>query len=159
MEPSHSDQCNTKMFNAICGNPNCRAKKDLKIAPYFVCAYYSLPVDSHIVKRVCHPCYEAAEAHQNQLVELLKSKKSIYSDGIKKPKNQMVTIDDEEVVEERVVPVEDIEVEDEIDIFVHSLMTKYHFQEQLDASIKQLGKSFQFSIFLCQSLTLFNLLF
>jgi hypothetical protein len=145
MEPSESDQ-HTKMFNAICANPHCRAKKDLKVARYFVCAYYSLPVDSHIIKRVCQPCYESAEKHQNHLVELLKSKKSIYTDGLKKPKNQMVTIDDEEVVEELVKPVEAIEVEDDIDIFVHSLMTKYQFQDQLGASIKQLGK---LSIYKC----------
>ena len=134
----------TKMLTVICANPNCEAKKDLQIAPYFVSAYFSLPIDPNgkTIKRVCKKCFGIAEDNQQMLVQLLKEKKSIFT-GPRKPKNQTVSIDDEELVEQEVESPEEVEIEENIEVYVQNVMKKYQFQIQLDASIKNLGKFLQ----------------
>ena len=134
----------SKMLTVICANPNCESKKDLQIAPYFVSAYFSLPIDpnGNTIKRVCKTCFGVAEDHQRILVQLLKEKQSILK-GPKKPKNQTVSIDDEELVEQEVESPEEVEIEENIEVYVPSVMKKYQFQIQLDASIKNLGKFLQ----------------
>jgi hypothetical protein len=60
--------------------------------------------------------------------------------GPKKPKNQMVTIDDEECFEESMESLEEVEIEGDIDDFLKHLVEKYRFEEQIDASFHHLGK-------------------
>lgn len=122
----------------ICSNPDCGSKENLCVAPYFVCAYFGLLVERSKVRRVCQSCYKDAENHQNILVKMLHDHKSIIL-GPKKPKNQMVTIDDEECYEESGESPEEVEIEGDIEDLVKCLMEKYRFEEQVDATLKHLG--------------------
>jgi len=123
----------------ICSNPDCGSKDNLRFAPYFVCAYFGLLVEKSNMRRVCQRCYRDAENHQSVLVKMLNDHKSIAL-GPKKPKNQMVTIDDEECSEDSTESPEEVEVEGDIDNFVKYLVEKYSFEEQVDASFNHLGK-------------------
>lgn len=114
------------------------------IAPSFVKAYYGLAIEGIIVRKVCEACYESAEGHQNQLVAMLLSKQSIALHGPKKPNNQVqvVSLDDDEdaeTVEEHVEPSEELEVEEDFELFVQNIMEKYKFNDQLESSIQKLG--------------------
>ncbi|XP_046453809.1 histone-lysine N-methyltransferase SETDB1-like isoform X2 [Daphnia pulex] len=123
----------------ICSNPDCESKDNLRFAPYFVCAYFGLLVEKFNVRRVCQRCYRDAENHQSVLVKMLGDHKSIVL-GPKKPKNQMVTIDDEECSEDSTESPEEVEIEGDIDNFVKYLVEKYRFEEQVDASLNHLEK-------------------
>jgi histone-lysine N-methyltransferase SETDB1 len=123
----------------ICSNPDCGIKENLRSAPYFVCAYFGLLVEKFNSRKVCQRCYRDAENHQSVLVKMLCDHKSIAL-GPKKPKNQMVTIDDEECFEESMESLEEVEIEGDIDDFLKHLVEKYRFEEQIDASFHHLGK-------------------
>lgn len=123
----------------MCSNPECGKKDNLCAAPYFVCAYYGIHIEKRM-KRVCQKCYREAENHQDILVKMLGNNKSIIL-GPKKPKNLLITIDDEDGGDEELfVNPEEVEIEEDIDDLVNYLVQKYNFQEQVDASLKYLGK-------------------
>ncbi|XP_045036410.1 histone-lysine N-methyltransferase SETDB1 isoform X2 [Daphnia magna] len=133
----NEDKLVNKLHMKMCSNPDCGSTENLQIAPYFVCAYFGLKVETHSVRRVCQRCFRDAETHQNVLLKMLYDHKSIAL-GPKKPKNQMVTIDDEDYSEESIESLEEVEVEGDIDQFVDHLMEKYRFKQQVDASYKHL---------------------
>lgn len=122
----------------LCANPECGAKNDLQRAPHFVCAYFGLPVEKQKSRRVCKVCFQQAENHQNELVQLLKEHKPIVL-GPKTPQNHMVTIDDEESLDEAGVIDEEVEIEGDIKELVESIMASYQFEKQIEASAKHLG--------------------
>ena len=124
----------------ICSNADCGSNENLCFAPYFVCAYYGLRVERSNTRRVCQRCYREAENHQSILVNMLRDHKSIIL-GPKKPKNQMVTIDDEECSEDSMGSPEEVEIEEGIEDLVKCLVEKYKFEEQVDDTLKHLGKS------------------
>lgn len=128
-----------KVTRKICSNPECGSKTNLRTAPYFVCAYFGVLVERSSIRRVCQRCYKEAENHQNILVKMLRDHKSIVL-GPKKPKNHMVTIDDEECSDESIESPEEVEIEEDIEGLVKHLSQEYKFEQQVDASIKHLGK-------------------
>ena len=141
---------------AVCANPNCRADTNLNIiAPSFVKAYYGLAIEEQIVRKVCQACYESADSHQNHLLHLLLSNQSLAS-GPKKSNNNQVEVlsidddEDTEMVEKHRVepPEEELEVDENFELFVNSIMKKYNFNDQLEASIEKLGMYIQIFIFL-----------
>lgn len=128
----------TKIRLKICSNPDCGSKSNLYVAPYFVSAYYGFLVDKPNRRRVCQNCYKEAENHQNVLVKMLQEQKSIVL-GPRKPKNHMVTIDDEECSDESVGSTEEVEIEEDVEELVKQLARKYNFQQQVDSSTEHLG--------------------
>lgn len=135
----NGSKCDSKATRKICSNPDCGSKTNLRTAPYFVCAYFGVLVERCGIRRVCQRCYKEAENHQNVLVKMLRDHKSIVL-GPKKPKNHMVTIDDEECSDESIESPEEVEIEEDIEELVKHLSQKYKFEQQVDASIKHLGK-------------------
>lgn len=118
----------------------CNVKRDnLQVAPYFVCAYFSLETSK--LRRICLKCFEEAENHQKVLVNLLSEHKSVVS-GPKKPKNEIEIVDldaddgNAESDEELEQCQEEVELTEDVEQFVESIMEKYQFSKQLqDASI------------------------
>ena len=139
IECENQSECLNFLKLRLCANPSCRVRaEDLQIAPYFVCAYFGLQVESPKVRRVCDTCYKEAEKHQNILVGLLREQKSIVF-GPKKPKTPIITIDDEDDVEEFLEYHEEVEVKEDMGDFVKLMMEKYKFDQQIDASCQLLG--------------------
>lgn len=133
------DRLMNKLHLKMCSNPDCGSTENLRLAPYFVCAYFSIAVERYGARRVCQRCYRDAENHQNVLLKMLCDHKSIVL-GPKKPKNEMVTIDDEDNTEESIESPEEVEIEGDTDNFINYLIQKYRFRDQIDASLKHLGK-------------------
>lgn len=142
MEPSKILQRANK---SVCANPHCRDNKNLIFAPSFVSAYFGYAIDEQVVRKVCKACYESAESHQNQLMNLLLSKQSLALHCPKKLNSQVEVIsideDDTEIVEEdqQVESPEELEVNEDLGLFVNNLMEKYNFSDQLEATIEKMG--------------------
>ncbi|KAI9552321.1 hypothetical protein GHT06_022686 [Daphnia sinensis] len=112
----------------------CLKGDNLRVAPYFVCAYFSL--DTSKLRRICQKCFEEAENHQIALVNLLSEHKSVVS-GPKKPKNdiEIVDLDADDVnieSDEEQEECQEVEVTEDVEQFVDSLMVKYQFSKQLE---------------------------
>lgn len=145
--PSHVDSgvsagCVKKMPKQICLNPDCGAKINLQVAPYFVCAYFGVVSEKFGRRRVCRKCYKDAENHQNVLVKMLCDHQSIML-GPKKPRHQLVTIDDEDNEDPQSQTVEcpeEVEVEGDLKQIINQVTEKYKFGDQVKASVKFLGK-------------------
>jgi histone-lysine N-methyltransferase SETDB1 len=141
-------RCNSGPVFKVC--TVCKNKREsFKVAPYFVCAYFSLETDR--VRRVCNKCYDEAENHQSVLVNMLTDCKSIFS-GPKKPKNtvEVVDLDDEDDSDSHEEPdqcQEEVEIEDDVDNIVACAMEKYRFREQLDAASLHLRNYNIFNLF------------
>lgn len=133
-----SDEKNfAKIRPYLCSNPICGNKTDLRVAPKFVCAYYGLTEEKSHMRKVCLHCFKDAENHQDVLVELLREKRSIIL-GPKKPKNYLVTIDDEEIKNESPEPSEEVEIEEDLEAFVQATMDKYRFEQQTNDTVNYL---------------------
>jgi histone-lysine N-methyltransferase SETDB1 len=127
----------------------CKIKGDkLQVAPYFVCAFFSLETDR--VSRVCSKCYGEAENHQSVLVNMLVDNKSVFT-GPKKPKNQVEIVDlddddDVEFLEEHEKSREEVAIEEDVDDVVQYVMDKYCFGEQLNAASLHLRNYYFFKL-------------
>lgn len=139
LECVSDDRDSSKSLPSLCSNPICGNKTDLQLAPNFVCAYFGLTLEKNQVRKVCQSCFKDAENHQNVLVELLREKKSIIL-GPKKPKNYMVTIDDE-VIDDQASATEQIEVEGDITALIQDMMDTYRFDQQTNDTVNYLGNN------------------
>jgi len=138
LECVSDEKDSSKSAPSLCSNPICGNKTDLQLAPNFVCAYFGLTLEKNQVRKVCQSCYKDAENHQTVLVELLREKKSIIL-GPKKPKNYLVTIDEEEVIDDQTNPPEQIEVEGDITTILQEMMDTYRFDQQTNDTVNYLG--------------------
>ena len=129
-----------------CSNPACGNKSEnCRVAPYFVCAYFHLQKESKKQKRVCPKCYMEAESHQTVLVERLKNGEMVFDFNERGTQPEVVALDEEESSEEEESADsnevdEVVEIEDNFDKVLKSLMEKYNFKEQVDSAISHLGK-------------------
>ena len=74
------------------------------------------------------------------LVEMLKEHQSIILGPKKKPRTQVLTIDEEELEEEFASGCsEEILMEEDIDGLVNEMMEKYCFKKQVEESVAHLG--------------------
>jgi histone-lysine N-methyltransferase SETDB1 len=140
-------RCKTESVFKVC--TVCKIKGDkLQVAPYFVCAFFSLETDR--VSRVCSKCYGEAENHQSVLVNMLVDNKSVFT-GPKKPKNQVEIVDlddddDVEFLEEHEKSREEVAIEEDVDDVVKYVMDKYCFGEQLNAASLHLRNYYFFKL-------------
>ena len=136
-----------RKFLEACSNPACGNKSEnCRVAPYFVCAYFHLQKESKKQKRVCPKCYMEAESHQTVLVERLKNGEMVFGfNNEQGTQPEVVALDEEESSEEEESADsnevdEVVEIEDNFDEVLKSLMEKYNFKEQVDSAISHLGK-------------------
>ena len=86
-----------------------------------------------------------AESHQTVLVERLKNGEMVFDFNERGTQPEVVALDEEESSEEEESADsnevdEVVEIEDNFDKVLKSLMEKYNFKEQVDSAISHLGK-------------------
>lgn len=123
----------------MCSNAECGSSVDLKIAPSFVCSYFGLNYDPQRRRKICQKCFDEAEKHQNTLVKMLQNRKCLIL-GPKKPKNQLVTLDEDVTEEVHDDVMYEVQLDDDLNSLVSSLMRKYKFEDQINSSVYHLGK-------------------
>lgn len=122
----------------MCSNAECGSNLELKIAPSFVCSYFGLSYDPQRRRKICQSCYDDAEKHQNTLVRMLQEHKSLIL-GPKKPKNQLVTLDEDTSEEIHDDVLLEVQLDGELSSMVSSFMGKYKFEDQINSSVYHLG--------------------
>jgi hypothetical protein len=130
----------------VCANPTCETKSDLVRAPNYVCAYYDV---SEKKRKVCISCLKEAQQHQDVLVNLVRQRKCVFL-GPKRQHNYAattVTLEDDEINDSDEKSCEEIEIDIDETVYLQKMMKKHHFTDQVESSVKHLGKAvFVFSL-------------
>lgn len=122
-----------------CANYECGRKTELLSAPQFVCAYFGLSIENHRRIKFCKKCFEEAENHQSMLVKMIKDHQPIII-APKKPRNQMVTLDDDSSDGKTSSDIDDVvEIEGELQQIVADLLDTCQFEKQVEESVNYLG--------------------
>lgn len=131
---------NPLSHSQICANYECGRKTELLSAPNFVCAYFGLSIENHRRIKFCKKCCEEAENHQSMLVKMIKDHQPIIL-APKKPRNQMVTLDDDSSDGKTSSDIEEaVEIEGQLQQIVSDLLDTCQFEKQVEESVNYLGK-------------------
>ena len=129
----------TPAIQRVCANPSCETQSDLLRAPNYVCAYYEV---SEKKRKVCLSCLKEAQQHQDNLVNLVRQGKCVFLGPKLQHNNASSTVDleDDEINDRDGKSCEEVEIDIDETAFLQKMMKKHHFTDQVESSVKHLGK-------------------
>ena len=129
----------TPAIQRVCANPSCETQSDLVRAPNYVCAYYEV---SEKKRKVCLSCLKEAQQHQDNLVNLVRQGKCVFLGPKLQHNNASSTVDleDDEINDRDGKSCEEVEIDIDETAFLQKMMKKHHFTDQVESSVKHLGK-------------------
>ncbi|KAI4479208.1 hypothetical protein M0804_011347 [Polistes exclamans] len=136
----------SKTCNTNCINFKCNSGIDMKPAPSFACAYYSVNTEKKKKPKViCKQCFDIALEHQKKLVAALMEQKSLLKCDFPDHTVEVEISDSDESDEEKKKEIDEsdtylptevlLDLEEKLDITLQSLFKQYNVDYQINEAL------------------------